>query len=177
VPQWALLISDIDVAVKSAWNEEPNDIRDIRLGVIRSGTGTGKQSFSVLVHLKTYLMAYSADMLFRVLKLAADETITATQLKTISRALMFDSFKHFHFMCNLGLQTLSTLGTRYDSALASITNKSEFIQLTSALVIYINLLHRWIHAVFPWELGVDFLHRTEKEVANKPKISFYDQQA
>jgi hypothetical protein len=121
-------------------------------------------------------MAYGTDMLFCVLKLAEDCTIMTRQLKTTLRTLIVNSFNHFHFMGNLGLLTLSTLGACYDSALASVTNKGKFIQLTLALIIYINLLYHWIHAVFPWELGVKFLHRNEQEVANKPKIGFYDQQ-
>ena len=170
---WSKLVQDINQATTSCWGEEPDKVRSVRLGVIESGSGMGGQSFSVLVHLKAYLMAYSADMLFHILKLAEDCTITTCQIKNTTLSLMVNSFNHFHFMGDLGLSSLNDLGTHYVNTLPSVTNKEEFIELTQALVIYINLLHHWIHAIFPWHLGSSFSHHTEAKVANEPKLAFY----
>ena len=45
------------------WLDEPDEIRKIRWGVIDSGAGTGRQSFSLLVHLEAYLMLVGADVI------------------------------------------------------------------------------------------------------------------
>ena len=152
---------------------EPDEVRSVCLGVVKSGVGTGDQSFAVLTHLKTYLMINGAGIFFPILKLAKDHTITTCQLETTTLALMARSFNYFNFMGDLGLHFLNDLGTRYIETLSSVKNKDEFIKLMTAVVIYINLLHHWIHTIFSWHLGNLFSHHTETEVTNEPKLAFY----
>lgn len=171
---WDIVKNTIDRATDRNWYDEPDEVRKVRLGLIDSGSGTRKQAFSILVHLKAYLMAYGGDMLYRILKTVHREEMTLPALKTTTKALMVDSFDHFEFAGHdLGMTTLGDLGAQYIAALDTVTTKDQYIQLTGSMLIFINLFHRWIHNVFPWHYGSEHPHRTQEEIAGEPKLVTY----
>ncbi|KAF8546817.1 hypothetical protein OG21DRAFT_1035559 [Imleria badia] len=99
----ALIEKEIDVV----WLEEPDEIRKVRLGMIEGGAGTGNQSFSVLVHLETFLIMDGAHIIFRILQLISDATMTTSQIKNITRVFLRTTFDHFAFFADLGLPTFA----------------------------------------------------------------------
>jgi hypothetical protein len=56
------------------------------------------------------------------------------------------------------------IGQMYSDALDTLTTKAEYVELTGAMMTYVVRMHRWVHHIFPWNLGVAFPHRKPEEV-------------
>ena len=161
---WKDVVNEIESNLDRIWLEEPKELRKVFNGVIGSGAGSGKQVFSVIVHLEAYLMIVSQDILFRFMKSSTHDNLGVEQLKGITREFLFGTFHIFEFLEDLGLDGMHELGSRYDAALDSVTSKEEYRDLTAPLHAYVAKLHQWTHLMFPWKLGVAFPHRSVAEV-------------
>ncbi|GAU86113.1 hypothetical protein [Bosea sp. BIWAKO-01] len=164
VKDWRDVAKDIESNIDRIWLEEPPELRKVVAGVIDSGAGSGKQVFSVLVHLEAYLMIVSQDIIFRFQKSSLHENIGLDQMVTVTREFLFGTFHLFEFMEDLGLTGMHELGDRYNKALDLVTTKEEYRDLTGSMHTYIIKLHQWIHLMFPWKLGVAFPHRSPAEI-------------
>jgi hypothetical protein len=160
----------IEKEIDRVWFEEPDEIQKIRWGVIDSGAGSGEQSFSVLVHLEAYLMLVGADVMYRFLKISQYDDMELSTLNRISREFLTGTFNVFEFMTDLGITNMHQLGQMYSDALDTLTTKEEYVQLTGAMMTYVIRMHRWIHYIFPWNLGVAFPHRKPAEVLSLAKV-------
>jgi hypothetical protein len=162
---WRDVKREIEAQIDRVWLEEPVEIQKIRWGIIDSGAGSGGQSFSVLVHLEAYLMLTGADILYRFLKVAKyPETELGTLVK-MTREFVCGTFNTFEFLEDLGLNGMHPLGEKWAASMSSLKTKGEYIELTGAMMTYIVRMHRWVHFIFPWNLGVAFPQRTPAEVA------------
>lgn len=160
----------IDKEIDLVWLEEPDEVQKVRLGMIESGAGTGNQSFSVLVHLEAFLMLDGADIVFRILQLTHETTMTC--------AFLSNTFDHFEFLADLGLPTLRRVGDAYFRVLDTIKDKDEYVELTGSLLVYITrTMQRWIHLIFPWHLGKHFPHRSMDAIVGLPKLPTYSESA
>ena len=164
VSDWRDVVVEIESNIDRIWLEEPPELRKVAAGVIDSGAGSGKQVFSVLVHLEAYLMIVSQDIIFRFQKSSLHENIELEQLITVTREFLFGTFHIFEFMEDLGLTGMHELGEKYNKALDLVKTKEEYRDLTGSMHTYIIKLHQWIHLMFPWKLGVVFPHRSAAEV-------------
>ena len=169
----ALIGKEIDLV----WLEEPDEVQKVRLGMIESGAGTGNQSFSVLVHLEAFLMLDGADVVFRILQLTHETTMTIGHIKTMTRAFLSNTFDHFEFLADLGLPTLRRVGDAYFRVLDTIKDKDKYVELTGSLLVYITRMQRWIHLIFPWHLGKHFPHRSMDAIVGLPKLPTYSESA
>lgn len=170
VTDWRNVVDEIERNVDRIWLEEPPELRKVVAGVIDSGAGSGKQVFSVLVHLEAYLMIVSQDILFRFQKSSYHNNIELEQLVTITREFLFGTFHIFEFLEDLGLTGMHELGEKYNKALDLVKTKEEYRELTGSLHTYIIKLHQWIHLMFPWKLGVAFPHRSADDIKSLAKI-------
>lgn len=170
---WEIIADELNRAVEDNLYEEPDDVRNLRLGVIESGAGTRRQSFSVLVHAKAYTMVYGADMIYRILLMANSGALSLEGLKSVTLAFFCDTFNHFKFMGDLGLKSLASLGLRYIEGLRQVPRVEDFIKLTEPLLLFVNLIHRWVHNVFPWHHGSEYPHQRAEDVARVPKLATY----
>lgn len=164
VADWRGVVAEIENNIDRIWLEEPPELRKVLAGVMDSGAGSGKQVFSVLVHLEAYLMIVSQDIIFRFQKSSLHENIQLEQMVTITREFLFGTFHLFEFMEDLGLTGMHELGEKYNKALDLVETKEEYRELTGSMHTYIIKLHQWIHLMFPWKLGVVFPHRSAGEV-------------
>jgi hypothetical protein len=164
------VVREIEANIDRIWLEEPQELRKVVNGIIAGGAGSGKQVFSVLVHLEAYLMIVSQDILFRFMKSSAHENVALDQLVTITREFLFGTFEIFEFMEDLGLQGMHRLGDLYNAALDTVSTKEEYRDLTASIHTYIIKLHQWTHLMFPWKLGVAFPHRSAEEMKNLVSI-------
>jgi hypothetical protein len=164
VNDWRDVVAEIETNIDRIWLEEPAELRKVAGGVIDSGAGSGKQVFSVLVHLEAYLMIVSQDILFRFQKTSLHDNMQLEHMLTMTREFLFGTFHLFEFMEDCGLTGMHELGDKYNKALDLVQNKEEYRDLTGSLHTYIIKLHQWIHLLFPWKLGVAFPHRTPEEV-------------
>ena len=167
---WKDVVEEINGHLDRVWLEEPKELRKVFNGVIGSGAGSGKQVFSVIVHLEAYLMIVSQDILFRFMKSSTHENLGVDQLVGITREFLFGTFHIFEFLEDLGLDGMHALGSRYDAALDTVTTKEEYRDLTAPLHAYVAKLHQWTHLMFPWKLGVAFPHRSVAEVKSLAEI-------
>lgn len=164
VTDWHAVVAEIESNIDRIWLEEPAELRKVVAGVIDSGAGSGKQVFSVLVHLEAYLMIVSQDIIFRFQKTSLHDNIGLDQTVTTTREFLFGTFHIFEFMEDLGLTGMHELGEKYNQALSLVTTKEEYRDLTAAMHTYIINLHQWTHLMFPWKLGVAFPHRSADEI-------------
>jgi len=160
----------IEKEIDRVWLQEPEEIQKIRWGIIDSGAGTGEQSFTVLVHLEAYLMLVGADVMYRFLKISQYDDMPLSTLNRMSREFLTGTFNVFEFMTDLGITNMHQLGQMYSDALDTLTSKEEYVQLTGAMMTYVVRMHRWIHYIFPWNLGVAFPHRKPAEVLSLGKV-------
>jgi hypothetical protein len=168
---WRDAKAEIEREIDRVWLSEPEEIQKIRWGVIDSGAGTGKQSFSVLVHLEAYLMLVGADVMYRFLKVSRYPDVELPTLVRMTKEFLVGTFNVFEFMTDLGLTKMHGIGTTFANALDQLKTKDDYVELTGAMMTYVIRMHRWIHFVFPWNLGVAFPHRTPEEIAAIAAIS------
>jgi len=154
----------IEKEIDRVWFNEPEEIQKIKWGVIDSGAGTGEQSFTVLVHLEAYLMLIGADVMYRFLKISQYEDMELTTLNRIVKEFLVGTFNVFEFMTDMGLTNMHQMGKMYADALDRLESKEQFVELTGAMMTYVIRMHRWIHFIFPWNLGVAFPHRKPEEI-------------
>ncbi len=168
---WQEAKARIEREVDRVWLDEPVEIQKICWGVIDSGAGSGEQSFSVLVHLEVYMMLVGADVMYRFLKIARYDDMALPTLVRMTREFLTATFNAFEFMTDLGLTNMHEVGQMYSDALDALTNKDEYVELTGMMMTYVIRMHRWVHFIFPWNLGVAFPHRKPEEVAAFAKIA------
>ena len=63
------------------------------------------------------------------------------------------------------------LGQAYADSLDSVKTKEEYVEITGAMMTYVIRMHRWIHFIFPWNLGVAFPHRKPAEITSIAAIA------
>jgi len=168
---WRDAKSEIERQIDRVWLNEPEEIQKIRWGVIDSGAGSGQQSFSVLVHLEAYLMLVGADVMYRFLKVSQYPDVELQTLTRMTREFLSATFNVFEFLTDLGLTNMHEIGQAYADSLDTLETKDEYVQLTGAMMTYVIRMHRWVHFIFPWNLGVAFPHRTPSEVASIAAIA------
>jgi len=167
---WKDVVKEIEKNLDRVWLEEPTELRKVVNGVIGSGAGSGKQVFSVLVHLEAYLMIVSQDILYRFMKSSSHDNVNVEQIVGITREFLFGTFHIFEFLEDLGLDGMHDLGNKYNAGLDTVTTKEEYRDLTASMHTYISKLHQWIHLMFPWKLGVAFPHRSVAEVKSLASV-------
>ncbi|MBD9492215.1 hypothetical protein [Ensifer sp. ENS11] len=167
---WREAKSIIEKEIDRVWFNEPEEIQKVRWGVIDSGAGSGEQSFSVLVHLEAYLMLVGADVMYRLLKISKYDDMELATLNRMTREFLTGTFNVFEFMTDLGLTNMHQIGQMYSDALDKLETKEEYVELTGAMMTYVIRMHRWIHFIFPWNLGVAFPHRKPTEVLSFSKV-------
>ena len=163
-PTWQDTRRGIEAEIDRIWLDEPLEIQKIRLGIIDTGAGSGGQSLSILVHLEGFLMIFGANVFYRFLRMAQDQDLTLDQLRTTTRLFLHRPFNVFEFLGDMALHDLHRTGDLYLASLDSLTTKEDYIALTGTMMTYVIRLHRWIHFIFPWNLGVAFPHRTVAEL-------------
>ena len=161
---WRDLQRAIEAETDRIWIDEPLEIQKIRLGVIDTGAGSGGQSFSILVHLEAFLMLFGANVLFRLIRMAHDEVLSLDQMRTTTRLFLQRPFNVFEFLGDMALHDLHRTGDSYLAALDELETLEDYVALTGALMTYVVRLHRWVHFIFPWNIGVAFPHRTVAEL-------------
>ncbi|MCW5223406.1 hypothetical protein D8B23_05005 [Verminephrobacter aporrectodeae subsp. tuberculatae] len=158
VEDWRAVKKDIVREIERVWLNEPLEITKIRHGIIDSGAGSGQQSFSVLVHLEAYLMLVGADVMYRFLKVSQYENIQLPELVKMTKEFLVGTFNAFEFLTDLGITHMHEMGDRYAAALDLVQTKEEYVELTGTMMTYVIRMHRWVHYIFPWNLGVAFPH-------------------
>lgn len=158
------LIAELERETDRIWLDEPAEIVLVRNGVTVGGGGSAGQYFSVLVHLEAFMMILGPHVMFRLLLLAKDEQIDLYALRETTLTLFERPFAHFEFLGDLGLSSVHRLGDRYLDELRTIESREDFVRLTVAFVTFFNRMFRWVHGIFPWNLGAVFAKQDVEDV-------------
>lgn len=158
------LLKELKEETDKIWLDEPDEIVLIRNGVNLGGGGSHDQNFSVLVHLEAFLMILGPHVLYRLILLSEDEKIDLYAVKETTLTLFKRPFDQFEFLGDLGLLTTRQLGDRFLSEVAELESKDEFRELSGVFLSYFNRVFRWVHGMFPWNLGGAFPQQNQQEV-------------
>lgn len=162
---WVDVKAMIDEKIDQIWIDEPDEIKLIRWGIIRGGAGTGNQYFSTMCLLETYTLLLGQRYLYPFLLMADKDSFTLENIKEITRTCIKDSFNPTVFLGDLGLHDIKEIGAAYIEVLDSLETKKDYIELTSAYMTYCTRMHRWVHYIFPWNIGLGaFPQRSPKEM-------------
>lgn len=172
---WHKVKQQIENAIDLVWLEEPLEVQRIRLGIIEGGAGTGGQYFTNLVFLQTYTLMLGQRILYSLMLVAKKPQTNLEMVRMFTRALMSDSFHPTEFLADLGLHSMHELGTAYLEALDDLQTKEEFMELTGVFMTYATRMHRWIHFIFPWNIGVLFPQSTTEEYQEIAKMLSTDE--
>src|SRR5258708_22733238 len=127
--EWRQAKAEMERQIDHIWLSEADEIQKIRWGVIESGAGTGKQSFTVLVHLEAYLMLVGADVMYRFLKISQYPDVELVTLNRITREFLTATFNAFEFLTDLGLTNMHKTGQMYSDALDDLKSKADYVAL------------------------------------------------
>ncbi|RAH65240.1 uncharacterized protein BO66DRAFT_443234 [Aspergillus aculeatinus CBS 121060] len=161
---WHTALTTITTQTTTIWQHMPPSIHRIKWGIIPSGAGTGAQYFSVLVHLKSFLLHLGGDVLYRLLKVSLYPDLPLAVVQRMTREFLVVGFNTFDMLVDLGLGEMRVIGEVYLGGLGRVACKEEYRVLTGALFSFVCRMHRWVHLVFPWNLGVAFPHRHVEEI-------------
>ena len=137
---------------RAIWAKEPEEITLLRSGVPLFPGGEEMLSRLVLAESETLLLGQR--MLYAWLLMARKEAIPLEDVRQLAQAVLAGEDSPLASLERLGLGSIARMGRRYLTALEALGNKEEFIALTGAFCTYCNRMHRWVHAVFPWNLGL-----------------------
>ena len=151
---WQQAKDEIEQTIDRIWMEEPEDITLMRWGVTRSGAGTGGQYFTCLVLTHTYTLMLGQRLLTALMLMATKPELDAGRMKIITKAAISESFHPTLFLADLGLPQMNVVGETYLEGLEDVKTTEDYLALTGAFCTYCNRMHRWVHAVFPWNLGL-----------------------
>lgn len=165
IESWRDAKKFIDSKVDEIWLDEPEDIKLVKWGIIRGGAGTGKQYFTCLVLMETYTLMLGQRLLYSFMLMAKKKELDLNTIKIITRAAIDESFHPTLFLADLGLRDMHTVGESYLSALDYLESKEDYIELTGSFFTFCSRMHRWVHYIFPWNIGLGaFPQRETKEI-------------
>jgi cucumopine synthase-like protein len=167
---WRQLKAQIEAKIDEVWIEEPAEVKLIKWGVNRKKAGSGGQYFATLVQLETYTILLGQRTLYSLMLMASKPEFDLPLVKRLTSAFLGETFNPFEFLGDLGLESVESLGQEYLRAFEQVQTKEEYLELTGALFTYVSRMHRWIHFIFPWNIGMAFPQRSPEEVRALARI-------
>ena len=143
----------IESRIDCIWMKEPDDLKLVRWGVILSGAGVGKQSFTCMVNIQAFTMQLGPRVLYPLLNLARRGDFDIGQLKLITTILL-KNHNPFGILGDMGMREMKQIGSMYYTALDQVETLDEYIALTTSLMTYCNRMFRWVYWAFPWNIGI-----------------------
>jgi hypothetical protein len=157
------LRTDIEDETTRIWETEPDEIRAMRLGVFASGAGSYDQYFSNLVFVNGDMRALSTWITPAViLRTLNDDDFSLEQAKKVFE---WTNLVNVDFLAYCGFVKFGEFAHRIVDAYDEIETKEELNELLRAWYAYANRMYMWVHAAFPWGLGVAFPALTPDDVS------------
>lgn len=150
---WRAVAQQIDDTWRGIWAEEPVAVRRLRLGVVPTGAGSFSQYFSTLVFALTYTLTLGEHVVYGLVKAADDPNVTLGSLKAMVRDHFVTGFEAPRFLGYVLDPTVHTLAEKIVQVLDDVQDKAAFKELLGGYLTYLNILHWWLHIVFPWNVG------------------------
>lgn len=170
---WKELKNEIEIEVQKVWVEKPIEIKRMQHGIIPTKAGSYGQYFSTLVFSLIYTLTLGEHTLFDLLKIADEPDISLNALVKFTSISLFKGFQSTEFLGYVGFEKTHIFAQKIEKVLDTLDTKEEYKELLGAYFSYINILHCWIHIIFPWNLGLFFLQKDEHQVKEIIKLLQY----
>ncbi len=143
----AEVIAELDAERERIWLTCPQEVADMGQGRIPRRTGSHGQYLTTLIFAEGEARTLSDEFLWGIIELSQTETLDLPTLKLLVRQIVGYKADFFDFV---GMPQAAGLVARYVAAAQEAASLEEFLALTNAAISYVNKLHMWVDAVFPW---------------------------
>lgn len=147
------VIAELDAERERIWLECPQEVADMGAGRIPRRTGSHGQYLTTLIFAEGEARTLSDELLWGILELSETEALDLRTLQLLVRQIVGYKASFFDFV---GMPRAGALVARYVEAATAAATTDEFLALTRAAISYVNKLHMWVDAVFPWGVSNGF---------------------
>ncbi|PFG17604.1 hypothetical protein ATK74_2177 [Propionicimonas paludicola] len=141
------VIAELDAERERIWLDCPQEVTDMGRGRIPRRTGSHGQYLTTLIFAEGEARTLSDEFLWGIIELSETEQLDLHTLQAIVRQIVGYKADFFDFV---GMPQAAGLVHRYVQATQVAESLDEFLALTRAAISYVNKLHMWVDAVFPW---------------------------
>jgi len=149
------------------WFEEPDELKELRLGVLKNKAGSYGQYFTTLDFANGMIRDFSMYTMYPILKLALNPRISLDQLKEIVMAFhpMYTDYLRYS-----GYITLDAFDREFIRIMDTFESKEEFVDCYKAFLKYANKLGAWSYHYYPWEIMVLFPQKSKDMVEELSRL-------
>lgn len=155
-------IRALDEERERIWLSCPQEVLDMGRGIMPRRTGSHGQYLSTLIFAEGEARTLSDEMLWGMLQIMGRGDADLSTLQALIGEIVAYKADFFDFV---GMPAAGALVHRYVDAAQECTSIEELERLTGAALSYVNRLHMWVDAVFPWGVTNGF-KRPEAVVAS-----------
>jgi len=141
------VIAELNAEREKIWLDCPPEITNMGKGIIPRRTGTHGQYLSTLMFAESEARTLSDEYLWGIIEASEQNELDLATLQVLTNQIVGYKAAFFDFV---GMPQAGHFVARYVEAAASATSVDEFLDLTRAAISYVNKVHMWVDAVFPW---------------------------
>ncbi|CAI9390319.1 hypothetical protein [Microbacterium sp. T2.11-28] len=141
------VIAELNTERERIWLECPQEIVDMGKGIIPRRTGSHGQYLTTLMFAESEARTLSDEYLWGIIEAAEENHLDLATLQILTSQIVGYKAAFFDFV---GMPEAGGFVARYVEAAAAATTLEEFLELTGAAISYVNKVHMWVDAVFPW---------------------------
>jgi hypothetical protein len=141
------VIAELHAEREKIWLTCPQEIADMGRGIVPRRTGTHGQYLTTLMFAESEARTLSDEYLWGIIELSETERLDLRTLQLLTTQIVGYKAAFFDFV---GMPHAGSLVARYVEATQEATDLDEFLTLTRAAISYVNKVHMWVDAVFPW---------------------------
>jgi hypothetical protein len=143
------------------WFEEPDELKELRLGVLKNKAGSYDQYFTTIDFANGMIRDFSMYTMYPILKLALNPNIPLEQMKDIVKAFHPPYTDYLRYS---GYITLDAFDREFISLMDTFESKDDFIDCYKAFLRYANKVAAWSYHYFPWEIMALYPQKTAEHV-------------
>lgn len=129
------------------WLSEPEEITVLSRGTNPRGIGSRGQYLTPIMFAEGAARALADETLWSLIELCDQDAVDLPTLKAVINAMVGRKAGFFELF---GLQHVADMVESYVNVAETAQNTDELKRLTIAMVSYVNRVHVWIDAAFPW---------------------------
>ena len=141
------VIAELNAEREKIWLECPQEITNMGKGIIPRNTGSHGQYLSTLMFAESEARTLSDEVLWGIIEVSETNTLDLKTVQLLVNQIVGYKAAFFDFV---GMPEAGRHVARYVEASNASTSIEEFLELTGAAISYVNKVHMWVDAVFPW---------------------------
>lgn len=141
------VIAELNAEREKIWLECPLEISNMGKGIIPRRTGSHGQYLSTLMFAESEARTLSDEVLWGIIEVSETETLDLRTVQLLINQIVGYKAAFFDFV---GMPEAGGFISRYVEAANAAETIEEFLDVTRAAISYVNKVHMWVDAVFPW---------------------------